>query len=118
MRGGATQGLGWALLEEMAYDDYGQLVSGSFVDYALPTAVFTPAIDTQIVEVPAPEGPYGAKGVGEAPVIGVPGAVANAIAAATDGVRMKQLPMTPERVWQAMVDGDGRPRAAHPPPAP
>ena len=107
MRGGATQGLGWALLEEMAYDEHGQLVSGSFVDYALPTAVFTPVIDTQIVEVPAPEGPFGAKGVGEAPVIGVPGAVANAIAAATKGVRMKQLPMTPERVWQAIASNNG-----------
>lgn len=107
MRGGATQGLGWALLEEMAYDEHGQLVSGSFVDYALPTAAFTPVIDTEIVEVPAPEGPFGAKGVGEAPVIGVPGAVANAIAAATRGVRLKRLPMTPERVWRAMADGDG-----------
>ncbi len=107
MRGGATQGLGWALLEEMAYDEHGQLVSGSFVDYALPTAAFTPVIDTQIVEVPAPEGPFGAKGVGEAPVIGVPGAVANAIAAATRGVRLKQLPMTPERVWRAIANGDG-----------
>jgi CO/xanthine dehydrogenase Mo-binding subunit len=107
MRGGATQGLGWALLEEMAYDEHGQLVSGSFVDYALPTAVFTPVIDTEIVEVPAPEGPFGAKGVGEAPVIGVPGAVANAIAAATRGVRLKQLPMTPERVWRAIANGDG-----------
>jgi CO/xanthine dehydrogenase Mo-binding subunit len=107
MRGGAAQGLGWALLEEMAYDENGQLVSGSFVDYALPTAVFTPLIDTQIVEVPAPEGPYGAKGVGEAPVVGVPGAVANAIAAATRGVRMKRLPMTPERVWRAITRARG-----------
>ena len=107
MRGGATQGLGWALLEEMAYDEHGQLVSGSFVDYALPTAAFTPVIDTEIVEVPAPEGPFGAKGVGEAPVIGVPGAVANAIAAATRGVRLRRLPMTPERVWRAIADGDG-----------
>ena len=85
MRGGTTQGLGWALLEELAYDDHGQLTTGTFVDYALPTAGLTPPIDTEIVEVPAPEGPFGAKGVGEAPVVGVPGAVANAIAAATAG---------------------------------
>jgi CO/xanthine dehydrogenase Mo-binding subunit len=102
MRGGTTQGLGWALLEEMTHDGHGQLTSGTFVDYALPTAVFTPSIDTEIVEVPAPEGPFGAKGVGEAPVVGVPGAVANAIAAATGGVRMDRLPMTPERVWRAL----------------
>ena len=68
-----------------------------------------PPIDTEIVEVPAPEGPYGAKGVGEAPVVGVPGAVANAIAAATGGAGSAQLPMTPERVWRAMSDANGKP---------
>jgi CO/xanthine dehydrogenase Mo-binding subunit len=107
MRGGTTQGLGWALLEELVHDAHGQLTTGTFVDYALPTAGVVPPIDTEIVEVPAPEGPYGAKGVGEAPVIGVPGAVANAIAAATGGVHLRRLPMTPERVWRALVDGDG-----------
>jgi CO/xanthine dehydrogenase Mo-binding subunit len=109
MRGGTTQGLGWALLEEMTHDGHGQLTSGTFVDYALPTAAFTPWIDTEIVEVPAPDGPFGAKGVGEAPVVGVPGAVANAIAAATGGVRMDRLPMTPERVWLAL-HGNGASR--------
>ncbi|MBV9465493.1 MAG: xanthine dehydrogenase family protein [Solirubrobacterales bacterium] len=102
MSGGTTQGLGWALLEELAYDGFGQLTTGTLVDYALPTATITPPIETEIVEVPAPEGPYGAKGVGEAPVAGVPGAVANAVAAATGGVRVRQLPMTPERVWRAL----------------
>jgi CO/xanthine dehydrogenase Mo-binding subunit len=111
MQGGATQGLGWALLEEIAYDEHGQPIAGSFVDYAMPTAGGVPAIDTQVVEVPAPEGPFGAKGVGEAPVIGVAGAVANAVAAATGGVRMRRLPMTPERVWRAIDgNGDGRGR--------
>jgi CO/xanthine dehydrogenase Mo-binding subunit len=106
MHGGTTQGLGWALLEELAHDEHGQLTTGTFVDYALPTAGFTPRIETEIVEVPVPEGPFGAKGVGEAPVVGVAGAVANAIAAATGGVRMRRLPMTPERVWRAL-NGDG-----------
>ena len=110
MHGGTTQGLGWALLEEIAYDEHGQPVAGSFVDYAMPTAGGVPAIETAIVEVPAPEGPFGAKGVGEAPVIGVAGAVANAVAAATGGVRMRRLPMTPERVWRA-IDGNGDARA-------
>jgi CO/xanthine dehydrogenase Mo-binding subunit len=110
MHGGTTQGLGWALLEEIAYDEHGQPVAGSFVDYAMPTAGGVPLIDTEIVEVPTPEGPFGAKGVGEAPVVGVPGAVANAVAAATGGVRMRQLPMTPERVWRA-IDGNGDGRA-------
>jgi CO/xanthine dehydrogenase Mo-binding subunit len=103
MHGGTAQGLGWALLEQLAYDEYGQLTTGSFVDYTMPSSDTTPPIDAEIVEVPAPEGPYGAKGVGEAPVVGVPAAVANAIAAATGGVRMTHLPMTPERVWHALV---------------
>jgi CO/xanthine dehydrogenase Mo-binding subunit len=110
MHGGTAQGLGWALLEEIAYDEHGQPVAGSFVDYAMPTAGVVPAIDTEVVEVPAPEGPFGAKGVGEAPVIGVAGAVANAVSAATGGVRMRRLPMTPERVWRA-IDGNGDGRA-------
>jgi CO/xanthine dehydrogenase Mo-binding subunit len=105
MRGGTTQGLGWALLEELVHDEHGQLTTGSFVDYALPTAQFTPPIETEIVEVPVPEGPFGAKGVGEAPVVAVAGAVANAIATATGGIRMRQLPMTPERVWRALNGG-------------
>jgi CO/xanthine dehydrogenase Mo-binding subunit len=105
MHGGTVQGLGWALLEELAHDDHGQLTTGTLVDYAMPTAPGTPAIEAQIVEVPAPEGPYGAKGVGEAPIVGVAAAVGNAIAAATGGVRLTRLPMTPQRVWRAVSDG-------------
>jgi CO/xanthine dehydrogenase Mo-binding subunit len=112
MRGGATQALGWALWEELAHDEHGQLVTGTLVDYAVPTAGVVPPIQTEIVEVPVPEGPFGAKGVGEAPVIAGAGAVANAIAAATDGVRMRRLPMTPERVWRALSWADDHTRAA------
>jgi CO/xanthine dehydrogenase Mo-binding subunit len=101
MRGGATQGIGWALFEELAHDEAGNLLSGSFLEYAIPVAEHVPDIDTLIVEVPAPDGPYGAKGVGEAPVIAAPAAIANAIAAAT-GVRLRELPMTPPRVWAAL----------------
>ena len=92
------------------HDSHGQLTTGTSVDYALPTATIVPSIDTEIVEVPVPEGPYGAKGVGEAPVVGAPGAVANAVAAAIDG-RVWELPMTPERVWRAINDGDGQARS-------
>ena len=60
-----------------------------------------PPVDLEIVEIPAPDGPFGAKGIGEAPVIAAAAAVANAVAAAT-GVRMRELPMTPERVWAAL----------------
>ena len=103
MRGGVVQGLGWALWEELVHDEHGQLVTGTFVDYALPTAAAVPMIETEIVEVPVPDGPFGAKGVGEPPIIGVAGAVANAVAAAT-GTRMRNLPMSPERVWRALTN--------------
>jgi CO/xanthine dehydrogenase Mo-binding subunit len=103
--GGVTQGFGWALFEQLAYDEDGQLRTGSFVEYAVPTIDTVPPIDAEIVEVPAPDGPYGAKGVGEPPVVGVPAAVANAIAAAT-GLRLRDLPMTPLRVWGAL-NGSG-----------
>ena len=67
----------------------------------MPTAGLVPAIRAEVVEVPAPDGPFGAKGIGEAPVVAVAPAVANAIAAAA-GVRLRRLPMTPERVWRAL----------------
>ena len=100
MRGGAVQGMGWALFEELAHDEDGRLVTGSFLDYAIPTAERVPEIETLIVEVPAPDGPFGAKGIGEAPVVGAPAAVANAVAAAI-GMRLYELPMTAPRVCRA-----------------
>jgi CO/xanthine dehydrogenase Mo-binding subunit len=102
MHGGAVQGIGWALHEQLVHDEHGQLVTGTLVDYGMPLADGLPFIDTEIVEVPAPEGPFGAKGVGEPPVIAVAPAVANAVAAAT-GRRLRELPMTPERVWRALA---------------
>jgi CO/xanthine dehydrogenase Mo-binding subunit len=114
LRGGATQGIGWALYEGLQFDDQGQLLTGSFMDYAVPMAGDVPRIETILVEVPSPDGPFGAKGVGEAPVCGSPGAIANAIAAAT-GTRMRAMPMTAERVWAAMhpdAAGSERDRAS------
>ena len=102
MQGGAAQGIGWALLEEMSYNEDGQLQGGSFAEYALPSTDQVPPIETLIVEVPAPDGPFGAKGVGEPPVVAAPPAIANAIAAAT-GARLNELPMTPARVWKALT---------------
>jgi CO/xanthine dehydrogenase Mo-binding subunit len=101
MRGGATQGIGWALFEELVHDEQGHLETGSFMDYAIPVAGRVPEIDTLIVEVPAPDGPFGAKGIGEAPVIAAAPAIANAVAAAV-GVRLHELPMTAPRVWAAL----------------
>jgi len=101
MRGGAVQGIGWALFEQLDHDEDGHLLTGSFLDYAVPVAERVPEIDTLIVEVPAPDGPFGAKGIGEAPVVAAAPAIANAVAAAT-GARLHELPMTPARVWRAL----------------
>ncbi len=100
MMGGTVQGIGLALCEQLIHDGQGQLVTGSFLDYAVPRAAMLPPIDTLIVEVAAPEGPFGAKGIGEASILPGPAAIANAIAAAT-GTRLRQLPITPARVWAA-----------------
>ena len=102
--GAAAQGIGWATLERLVHDSNGQLLSGTFLDYALPRAEDVGRLDTTSVEVPAADGPLGAKGIGEAPVIAGAAAIANAIAAAT-GVRLRELPMTRPRVWRALNDG-------------
>ncbi|MFL5717039.1 MAG: xanthine dehydrogenase family protein molybdopterin-binding subunit [Chloroflexota bacterium] len=107
LHGGATQGLGWALREAMVYDEAGQLLTGTFLDYALPVAPDVPVFETIIVEVPSADGPYGARGIGEGPVCGAAAAVANAIAAAT-GVRFRSLPMTAPRIWRGIhAEADG-----------
>ena len=106
LMGGATQGIGWALYEEMSYDDNGQLLSGTFIDYAIPSADQTAQnIETILVEVPSDFGPFGIRGVGEPPIIPTAAAVANAIAHAT-GVRLSELPMTPPQVLAALFWSD------------
>jgi CO/xanthine dehydrogenase Mo-binding subunit len=105
LHGGATQGLGWALHEAMVYDERGQLLTGTFLDYAIQTAPIVPEFETIIVEVPAPEGPYGAKGIGEGPVCGASAAVANAVTDAT-GARFHSMPMTAPQIWRGMADAD------------
>lgn len=104
MMGGIVQGLGWALYEQMLYDERGQLLNSSFMEYAIPGARVAPPISTLLVEVPSAQGPFGAKGVGEPPVIPGGAAIANAIAAAT-GARVTQLPMTPERIFHTLNNG-------------
>ncbi|HLI90752.1 MAG TPA: xanthine dehydrogenase family protein molybdopterin-binding subunit [Ktedonobacteraceae bacterium] len=101
IHGGVTQGLGWALFEGLQYDENGQLLTSTFMDYALPHSQDVPRITPIMIEIPAPLGPFGAKGVGEPPVIPVGAAVANAIDDAV-GVRITQLPITPERVFEAL----------------
>jgi CO/xanthine dehydrogenase Mo-binding subunit len=101
IHGGVVQGIGWALLEGMMYDDQGQLLTSTLMDYALPHSQDVPTITPLLVEVPSELGPFGAKGVGEPPVVPVAAAIANAIRDAV-GVRMTQLPMTPERVFASL----------------
>jgi CO/xanthine dehydrogenase Mo-binding subunit len=101
MQGGAVQGIGWALNEEYVFDEQGRMQNASFLDYRMPTALDVPKIETIIVEVPNPAHPYGVRGVGETPIVPPPAAIANAIYRAT-GVRMRELPMSPPRLWAAM----------------
>jgi carbon-monoxide dehydrogenase large subunit len=96
--GGAAQGIGGALYEELAYDASGQLASGSFMDYLLPTAVEAPAIDVLVTEdAPSPLNPLGAKGAGEGGTAAVGATIANAVSDAL-GVEVTALPLGPERV--------------------
>jgi CO/xanthine dehydrogenase Mo-binding subunit len=101
MQGGVVQGIGWALYEGYAYNERGEMLNPSYLDYKLPTALDVPPIETVIVEVPYPKHPYGVRGVGETPILPPPAAIANAIYRAT-GVRLFELPMTPARILQGM----------------
>ncbi len=101
IQGGVTQGLGWALFENIVYDEAGQLLTASFMDYALPHSLDVPNIQSILVELPSTLGPFGAKGVGEPPVVPVSGTIANAIYDAV-GARVSQLPITPERLFFAL----------------
>jgi CO/xanthine dehydrogenase Mo-binding subunit len=98
--GAAAQGIGWATMEQLVHDGNGQLLSGTFIDYAMPRAEDVGRLEVTSVEVPAPDGPLGAKGIGEAPVIAGAAAIANAVAAAT-GARLRDLPMHRQRGWRA-----------------
>ena len=100
-QGGAAQGIGWALNEEYIYDDDGRLQNAGFLDYRIPVASDLPMIDTVIVEVPNPGHPYGVRGVGETSICPPLAAIANAVSAAA-GVRMRQLPMRPSRILEAL----------------
>jgi CO/xanthine dehydrogenase Mo-binding subunit len=112
IRGAVAQGVGGALLERMAYDDAGRLQSATLMDYALPSIEHVPAAEAVLVEIPSEWGPFGAKGVGEPPVVGAAAAIANAVADAT-GHRFTELPITSETVARALVRAAGeRPKVA------
>jgi aerobic carbon-monoxide dehydrogenase large subunit len=109
VHGGVAQGLGQALWEQAVYDDSGQLVTGEFMDYALPKASNMPWIETGHTITPSPVNPLGVKGVGEAGTIGCSPAMVNSIVDALSplGVRHIDMPMTPEKVWN-LIQAGGR----------
>ena len=106
IQGGAVQGIGWALNEGYQLNDSGAMLNSSFLDYRMPTSLDLPMIDTVIVEIANPAHPYGLRGVGEVPIVPPMAAISNAIYDAI-GVRMNSLPMSPERVLDALWSKNG-----------
>jgi carbon-monoxide dehydrogenase large subunit len=106
IHGGLTMGMAPALLEEISYDENGNIQGGSFMDYLLPTAMETPKWETDKTVTPSPHHPLGAKGVGESATVGAPPAIVNAVvdALAHLGVRHIDIPITPEKVWRILKE--------------
>ena len=100
--GGLVMGLGYALNEELRFDTQGKILNPSLRTYRIPSATDVPPMDVFLIEKADPYGPFGAKGIGEIGTNCAAPAIANAVAQAT-GVRLRQLPMIPERVWQALT---------------
>jgi CO/xanthine dehydrogenase Mo-binding subunit len=100
-QGGAAQGIGWALNEEYVYGKDGRLQNASFLDYRIPVCSDLPMIDTQILEIPNPNHPYGVRGVGETSIVPPLAAVSIAVSNAT-GVRQTHIPMSPPRILKSL----------------
>jgi carbon-monoxide dehydrogenase large subunit len=114
VRGGVAQGIGAALYEEIAYDQNGQLLSGSFVNYLLPGSMEVPKIKTVHLESPSPLNPLGVKGLGEGGAIAPPAAIANALADALRPLapRVNVIPLTPDRVLELLAQKEVRSEAS------
>ena len=108
VHGGLAQGIGAALWEEAAYDTSGQLVTGSFMDYAMPKASQLPDFTLDRLVTPTQLNPLGAKGMGESPTVAATPAVVNAVVDALSpfGITHLDMPLTPEKVWRA-IQGAG-----------
>ena len=111
IHGGLTDGVGIALMETIAFDEQGNCLGGSLMDYLIPTAVEVPDWETDYTVTPSPHHPIGAKGIGESATVGSPPTIVNAICDALEpyGVRHIDMPCTPSRVWEAM-HGQGAPK--------
>jgi carbon-monoxide dehydrogenase large subunit len=101
IHGSLAQGIGQALYEEVVYDQQGQLLSGTLMDYALPNAGMVPDFVTDFIETPSPYNPLGVKGVGESGCIGAPPAIVNAVLDALSpfGIKTIDMPLRPEKIW-------------------
>ena len=106
IQGASVQGIGWALNEGYVYDENGAMLNSSFLDYRMPTTLDVPMIDTVMIEVPNPKHPFGLRGVGEAPIIPPLSAIAIAVSNAI-GVRMRELPLTPDVILDALEAKNG-----------
>src|SRR5690606_15839079 len=106
IHGGLTMGIAPALYEEMIFDEQGNMLTGTFMDYLLPTAVETPKWRLDKTVTPSPHHPLGAKGVAESPTVGAPPAVANAVVDALShlGVRHIDIPITPWKVYAILEE--------------
>ena len=104
VHGGLAQGIGQALWEEVVYDEQGQLISGSLMDYTVPVAGFFPQFQTDRTETPSPLNPLGVKGIGEAATVASTPTIANAVMDALEpfGIQHLDLPLTAEKIWHAM----------------
>jgi carbon-monoxide dehydrogenase large subunit len=107
IHGGIAQGLGQALLGQVIYDEDGQLLTGSLMDYALPKARHVPWIESDRTETPSPSNPLGVKGIGESGTIGSTPAIVNAVVDALSpfGVRHVDRPLTPHKIWRIIAGG-------------
>jgi len=110
VHGGVAQGIGAALLEEIVYDDHGQLLSGTLMDYVVPSACEVPWMEVHHLETPSPVALGGFRGMGEGGTIGAPAAIANAIADALTplGIEVAELPVTPDRLFRLIERAEGR----------
>ena len=109
VHGGLAQGIAQALFEEAVYDEQGTLVTGTFVDYTIPSAADVPSFSTATACTPATSNPLGVKGVGEAGTIAATPAIVNGVLDALRhlGVTEVEMPCTPQRVWRAIQDAKG-----------
>ena len=114
VHGGLAQGIGQALWEAVVYDEDGQLITGSLMDYAIPRAQDFPMFELARTETPSPLNPLGAKGIGELATIGSTPAIVNAVIDALRpfGVIHMDMPLRPQHIWQAISDANDATAAA------